>query len=141
MNRLFLPLVLAVLAACGGPEVPSPTIPKVLGTWRMPEQTTTNPGGTQSVSFVLAFTIEEGRFSVTNTCTSSRGRALSASVSVPARLSADALEVKASASRKLADDGLNCSVTVEASTFTWAVAGETLTLSAPGEAPVVLTRR
>jgi hypothetical protein len=141
MNRLLLlPLVLAVLAACGS-EVPSPTIPTVLGTWRMPEQTTTNPAGTQRVSFVLAFTIEEGRFSVTNTCTSSRGRALTATVSVPARLSADALEVKASASRKLADDGLNCSVTVEASTFGWVVTGDTLTLSAPGEAPVVLSRR
>lgn len=140
MNRLLLPLTLAVLAACGG-ELPSPTIPTVLGTWRMPEQTTTNPSGTQRVSFVLAFTIEEGSLSVTNTCTSSRGRALSASVSVPSRLSADVLEVKASASRKLADDGLNCSVNVEASTFVWAVAGDTLTLSAPGEAPVVLTRR
>jgi hypothetical protein len=139
MNRLFLPLVLTVLAACG-PEVPSPNIPTVLGTWRMAEQTTTNPGGTQSVSFVLAFTIEEGRFSVTNTCTS-RGRSLSASVSVPAQLSAVALEVRASASRKLADDGLDCSVNVEASTFIWTVVGDTLTLSAPGEAPVVLTRR
>jgi hypothetical protein len=139
MNRLTLPIVLAVLGACGGPEFPVPT--PVLGTWHLPEQMTTTPGEAQSASFLLAFTIEDSRLTVTNTCTGNRGRSLSPSVSVPARLSAEALEVQASASRKLADDGLSCSVTVAESTFTWSVAGDTLTLSAPGEAPVVLTRR
>lgn len=140
MRRLLPLFAFMVLAACGGAQ-PLPTDPVVLGTWAMPEQIATPPGGTQSVSFLLAFTIEDSRFTVTKTCSTSRGRSLAASVSVPALVTAGALELKATASRQLADEGLNCSVSVEASTFTWEVSGDTLTLSAPGAPPTVLTRR